>query len=151
MCHSVIDSTQYRVNPRQRSSLVVTVGKSSNTPSQSGRSYCSWQQHWRVWHVEVPWAYLLVMLRLKMLCKIIGQVLLARMPLHVKRSIFHLVCDPKKSHFHSSGTLFFNCVRGNTSGCLIVTVHWCGWLFVSEFFEDKANYPAFLAIEEEGT
>ena len=39
---------------------------------------------------------------------IISKIFLAWMQLYVHNFAFDLICDPKKSHFHGSGTLFLD-------------------------------------------
>jgi len=95
----VLDSTPIRVNlrvhSRERCSLVISVGESSNTPSQSARSDCSGQKLWRVFHVEIPWAHLLMVSAFEMLREVVRQIFLARMPLYVECTVFDLIRHPK--------------------------------------------------------
>ena len=85
----------------------------------------------------------------KMFCKIICQIFLAWVPLNVKVSVFDLVGYPEESHLHGSGSMFFNCVIGDSSCSLVVTMDMSWWLWVAKFLEDEADNFAFLAVEEE--
>ena len=50
--------------------------------------------------VEVPCAYFLMVLGIKMLGVVIGQIFLSWVPLHIKQPSVDLVCDKEKYHFH---------------------------------------------------
>jgi hypothetical protein len=76
---------------------------------------------------------------------------LAGVPLYIEKLPFDLVADPKESHLHGSGALFFHCVVGNACGCFVVAVDWRRWLFVAEFCEDESENDAFFDVHEQGT
>ena len=82
-------------------------------------------------HLEVQWAYLLVMPTVEMIGEIVSKILLARMPLNVKTSLLDLVCGPEESHLHGSRALLVDGVVCYANGCEIVTVYWCWWLYMS--------------------
>ena len=88
--------------------------------------------------MKVPRSYLLMVFAIEMFCKIICRVFLARMPLHIKRTVFYLVRDPKEMHFHWSWSLFFDAIVGDACCCDIVAVDWWLGLFVTKFFKDHS-------------
>ena len=64
-------------------------------------------------HVEVPRPDLLMVLAVKVFCKIIGQVFLAWMLLDIKKFPFNLVRDVEKFHLHGTDTLFLDGIVSN--------------------------------------
>ena len=61
------------------------------------------------------------------------QDILAWIPLYVHNAAFDLICDPKKSHFHGSGTLFLDSIICNSCCCHVVTVYGRGRLRMAHF------------------
>ena len=74
-------------------------------------------------HLEVQWAYLLVMPTVEMLGEIVSNILLARMPLNVKIYLLDLVCGPEESHLHGLRALLLDGVICYANSCEIVTVY----------------------------
>lgn len=62
---------------------------------------------------------------------VIAHVFTARVPFNVENSTLYLVCDPEISHLHGAGPLAFDGVVCDTSGCGIVAVDGCWWLWVA--------------------
>ena len=96
----------------------------------------------------VPLSDGLVVLGVEVLGEVVGQVFLARMPVDFEKSSFYLVANPKESHFHGARSLFLDGVVGDTCGGLVVAVDRCGWLFVTEFGKDEAEYYSFFDVHE---
>ncbi len=94
------DSAFVTRDPWQRGCPSVTIGQSSNTPSQRARGIGSRQKSRGLTGMEVPGTDIEMMPRFKMFCKIICQIFLSWLPLYVEKSLLNLVCDPKESHLH---------------------------------------------------
>ncbi len=62
--------------------------------------------------------------------------------------IYHL---PKKSHFHRTRTLLFDCVGSNPNSSWIITMYRIFWLGMSHISRDFAKYYALLTIVLEGS
>ena len=84
-------------------------------------------------HVEVPRLDLLMVLTVEVFCKIIGQILLAWMPLDIKKFPFNLVRDVEKLHFHRAGALFLDGIVSNACCGLVIAMHGRWGLVVSQF------------------
>ena len=109
-----------------------------NTPFQSSWRQCAREGHGRCRHAEVVRANGEMMCRVKVFCKIIGQIFLAGVPRNAEVTAVDLIGKPKKILFHRTGPLSFNCTVCNGNRCAVVAVDRSSWLRVAKFVEGEA-------------
>jgi len=80
--------------------------------------------------------------------KIIGMVGTARSPKNVKLALLDMILDPIKMHVDGFGLLLFHGVIGNAAGGTVVSLKWCGWLWVAKFIQGNAHGINSLCIQK---
>ena len=68
------------------------------------------------------------------LALVVSNILLPGVPLNFVEILCFLVTYPKISNFHRSRSLPLDGVVCDADGCGIITVHWCSWLGMPQFF-----------------
>ena len=81
-------------------------------------------------------------------CEIISTIEAAFLPVDVKLSLSDAIADPIEAHVDGLGSFLFDGVIGDAAGSAIVSLEWCGWLWVSQFFECDTHGAGFLAVVE---
>ena len=85
--------------------------------------------------MKVVGADCLMMFGIEMLCKIVRKIFFSWVPCDIEVVPSDLVGHPEEVLFHSSRTLFFDCVIGDGGGCAVVTMDWRGGLFMPQFLK----------------
>lgn len=96
--------------------------------------------------MEIVRADCLMVFGIKVFRKIVSKVFFSRLPCNDKVVLGDLVGHPEEVLFHSSRGLFLDCVVGNSSGSAVVTMHWCGRLVMSQFFEREVKDGCILTL-----
>ena len=78
--------------------------------------------------------------------KIVGFVGTALAPKDVELFLMHMITAPIKTHVNGFGSLLFNSVIGDTSGCAIISLNRSGRLWMPQFLECGSNGTCLLTV-----
>ena len=78
--------------------------------------------------------------------KIVGFVGTALAPKDVELFLMHMITAPIKTHVNGFGSLLFDSVIGDTSGCAIISLNRSGRLWMPQFLECGSNGTCLLTV-----
>ena len=83
---------------------------------------------------------------------VVGEILLAWLPVHSELALLHTVSNPVESHIHGLGALGLDCVVGDAFGCGIVGLDWSGAVLrMAHFLYRVAKCASFLSVSEQAS
>jgi len=101
--------------------------------------------------VQIGWVHALMVRFQVVLGEIVSFVRGTQSPEDVILALTNMVANPIEMHVNGFGPFLFDVVIGNSSGCGVVSLYWCGGLGVAQFLEGNVQRTSMLGIEEQGT
>ena len=82
--------------------------------------------------------------------EVVSEIVGTASPVYKELTLFDAIFDPIKTHIHGFGSALFNCIVGDSGRTGIVSLDWCGRLWVPHIVKDGSEHGCFFAIVEEG-
>ena len=78
--------------------------------------------------------------------EIVSQILFSGTPVYVKLTFLYPILEPVEAQVNGFGSFLFDGVCEDSLACGIVSLEWCGRLWVSQFFQGCSEWACILGI-----
>ncbi len=95
---------------------------------------------------EKFWALLDMMGSTVMFGPVVGQVLCAGPPVESELALGFMASQPVKLHAHCFGLPWLNAACDDSKGGAVISLHWCGWLQVANFFRELSLWDCLACV-----